>query len=320
VGTRAQYSEATKREVYLKYPLCLTRDDRIDLAAELGIESLAKLYNLGSRLDATRGHDIDADSVYFDPARLLIRNDPDDVVWLPQHDRYIKNAWRSLKIEQIAFRLDRSEIAISYRARQLGKRNVCYYWDAKKVMRWLGLDAKQMVTLTSRGPDKHSLEFFPCCDRDGTHKITIVSTMSLARVLRQDGFHRTLEDEYGADKFFIREVLDGTAALQLTKEFEELRERQALGEKLSADERRRLKEIPAELEPQGGETVFEANAWVSHGHTSLNPFSEVCFGWFFNGYDEKMAGHDLDPRDLAPTRDVASDRWRRGEFKVDGAS
>jgi hypothetical protein len=304
LGTRAQYSDETKRNIYLLYPLCLTREDRVDLAEEEGIESLAKLYNLGSRLDATRGHEIDADAVYFDKARLLLRDDPMSLDWLEKHDRYIKNAWRHLHIEKIAFRLRRSEISVAYRARHLGKRDVCYYWDVDKVLRWLGMDFRELFELTRPSLDertgklKHTLELLPLRDRNHNFKVMLVSTMSLARVFIQDGYWKRLVDEYGADRYFIKEVLEGVTAVQLTQELQRLRERIDEGHKLTRDERTQMNHLDDLLLEVGGETLFERNVWVSHGHTALNPLSENCFGWFYDGSDEKMLGFDRDPHEL----------------------
>jgi hypothetical protein len=306
VGTRAQYSDETKREVYLLYPLCLTREDRIDLADELGIESLAKLYNLGSRLDATRGHEIDADAIYFDSARLSLRDDPADLEWLPKHDRYIRNAWRHLHIEKVAFRLRRSEIAVAYRARHLGRRNVCYYWDANKVIEWLGISGRDLIELGQPRTDRsgkplHTLELLPCRDRHGRYKIMLVSTTSMARVFAQNGYWKTLVDANGADRFFIKEVMEGVTAVQLTQELQQLRERIDEGGKLSKEERAKMRRLDDLLLGVGGETMFEPSVWVSHGHTSLNPLSENTFGWFFDPDADKgkMIGFDRDPHDLA---------------------
>jgi hypothetical protein len=85
-----------------------------------------------------------------------------------------------------------------------------------------------------------------------------------------------LVDNYAADKFFIMDIGESVVAMMKNK------------------------------------ANWEPNCWVSHGHTCLNPFSETCFSWFYDGYDDKMAGCDLDPRDLAPSANVASDHWKRG--------
>lgn len=310
MASRAQYSDWTKQQVSWLYPLCLTRDDRIDLAEDLGIESLAKLYNLGSRLEATRGHDTAVDEPWSDVARLMLRDDPETIEWLPRHDRYITNAWRHLFIEQIAFRLGVSETAVAYRARQLGLRNVCAYWDAKKVIKWLGIDGRELVKLANRTDSKHSLELFPCCDSQGAYKIMLVSTMSLARVFAQDGFWKVLVDERGADRFFIKEVMEGAVAVQMTQEMLDLRKQ--LDEKgMASSDLDQLELLETKVDASGGITTFEPNAWVSHGHTALNPRSSVCFGWFFDGSDEKMIGWADDPRELAPSRDTAGSSQRR---------
>jgi hypothetical protein len=167
--------------------------------------------------------------------------------------------------------LNRTETAVAYRARQLGLRNIPKYYDLKKVAPWLGLSHRSVLLLAKRG-----LEVHPCTDSNGRLCITLISTTSLARVLLKDRFWKLLADRYGADKFFIKDIVESVVALQK------------------------------------GEANWEPNCWVSHGHTCLNPFSEACFGLFFDGYDDKMAGYELDPRDLAPSANVGSDHWKRG--------
>jgi hypothetical protein len=295
--SRAQYSQETKERVYWRYPLLLSREDRLELAREEKIESLAKLYNLASRLEATRGHDL-GEGPWSDPERLLLRIDPDTHVWLPKHDRYIRSAWRKLFIEQIAFRLDLPEIAVAYRARQLGLRAVCHYWDAKKVVAWLGISGRELLELASPPAGKHGLELYPQRNRRGEFAIMLASATSLARVLAQDGLWKRLVDERNADKFFMREILESSVALQLSEELAALRERQNRGERLTVSELERIESLERRLDPHGGEHALEPNPWVSHGHTALNPRSEGCFGLFFTGYDDKMEGFDIDPADV----------------------
>lgn len=50
---KQQYDAKTAEIVAAKYSLCATVDEKKALAQELGIDSLAKLYNLASRLKAT---------------------------------------------------------------------------------------------------------------------------------------------------------------------------------------------------------------------------------------------------------------------------
>ena len=290
---RAQYPEPVKELVRRKYPLCRSRADREALTREcdalmreLNPEakhppmSLQKLYNLASRLEATRGHsnthvdwvgegETEAYDAKNDTSRLLMREDPDTLEWTESDDRYLREHWGKTWIEQIGYFLQKSEIAIAYRARTLGLRNVPKYWDVEKVAAWLGMEVKEVTMLL---PHK-GLEIRPCCDANGRLKITLVSTMSLARVLVKDAFWKVLVDRRNADRFFIKDVIESVAALQ------------------------------------DGDATWEPTPWVSHGHTSLNPFSETCFGWFYDGYDTNMAGWDLDPRDLAPSRNVGSAHW-----------
>ena len=286
-ATRAQYRPAKKAAVALKYPLCRTPEDRDRLARELGIESRQKIYNLASRLEATRPHansqqELTSD-VGYDPTkdttRLFLRDDPDRP-WSEDDDRYLREHFGRTFIEAIAVFLNRSETAVAYRARKLGLRNVPKYYDAGKVAPWLGLSLQDFFLL-----EKVGLEIFPCTDRHGRLRITLVSTTSLARVLLYKRLWKWLVDRRDADLIFIlifiRDVLESIAELQK------------------------------------GKAIWEPNPWVSHGHTCLNPFSEACFGWFYDGNDDKMAGADLDPRDLHPQANVTSDDWRRGEHGRD---
>jgi hypothetical protein len=297
MANRAQYPEPVKQLVKRKYHLCKSRADRESLTLECDAlvrklmpeathppMTLQKLYNLASRLEATRGHAnssadwSDGSPDDFDPksdlTRLTERDDPDLLEWTASDDRYLREHWRATEIEYIAYYLNRTETAVAYRARQLSLRNVPKYYDAAKVAPWLGLNSRQLTELLPT----LGLELFPCCDRDGKPRITLVSTTSLARVLITNEFWKTLIDKRNADRFFIKDIIESMVALQ------------------------------------DDEASWEPNLWVSHGHTSLNPFSEDSFGLFFDGYDRDMpaCGYDLDPRDLHPDRDVASDHWRRG--------
>ena len=261
------------------YPMCRSPEDRQLLADMYGIGSIQKLYNLASRIDATRPHagsseDWTAEDGY-DPTRdfprLYLRDDPNSLVWDQDADRFLRDHFGKTLIEGLAMFLQRSESAVAYRARIMGFRNVPKYYDLRKVAPWLGVQASDVLLMTKLG-----LEVFPCCDAKGQIKITLVSTTSLARVLLRGRLWKRLLDKRDADEFFIRDIVESIVSLQKEN------------------------------------AVWEPNPWVSHGHTSLNPYSETCFGLFYNGYDEKMAGDDLDPRDLSPRSGVTSDYWRRG--------
>lgn len=282
--SRAQYSPETKARVHVCYPICKSPEDRKRLAEDEDIGSLQKLYNMASRIDATRAHagsseDWMADDGYDatqDWARLYLRDDPETVTWSKDDDRFLRDHFGRTKIEEIGVFLNRSETAVAYRVRELGLRNIPKYYDIRKVAPWLGLKVSDVMLMTKIG-----LEVFPCCNAEGEIKITLVSTTSLARTLLRGRLWKRLVDKYDADEFFIRDIIESIVALQK------------------------------------GEAVWEPSPWVSHGRVSLNPYSETCFGLFYDGYDEKMAGDDLDPRDLHPRAKVTSDNWRRGENGTD---
>ena len=281
---RAQYPNEVKALVKAKYPLCKTPADRDRLAEECGIGSRQKLYNLASRLLATRPHSGNDGAsaewtiedggyeAYNDPTRLYLRDDPETLQWTADDNRYISEHFGRTFIEDIAFFLNRTETAVARQARILGLRSIPKYYDAYKVAPWLGLSLRDLLSLSKKG-----IEVFPCVDRKGRLKVTLISTTSLARVLLADGFWKTLIDNYDADEFFIKDVIESVVSLQK------------------------------------GETVWEPDAWVSHGHTCLNPFADLSFGWFYHGRERAMDGlEDLDPRDLSPSANVTSDSWRRG--------
>jgi hypothetical protein len=285
LSNRAQYPDEIKSVVKAKYPLCRTPADRDRLADECGIGSRAKLYNLASRLLATRPHANSASEWVGEPegydatedeSRLWLRDDISSLFWDADDDRYLREHFGKTFIEAIGFMLNRTETACAYRARQLGLRAIPKHYDSRKVAAWLGLSERELGLLSKIG-----LELHPCTDSTGYVQITLISTTSLARVLLKDRFWQRLVDKRDADEFFIRDVIESIAQLQ--------RE----------------------------EAVWEPNAWVSHGHTCLNPFSETCFGLFYDGYDDKMSGAELEPSDLAPEADVASDEWLRGRHRRD---
>ena len=282
-NSRAQYSDEVKALVKAKYPLCKTPADRDRLAQEAGIGSRQKLYNLASRLLATRPHsgaeegiDWSAESGYEasqETSRLYLRVDPDYLRWTKDDRRYLGEHFGRTFIEDIAFFLNRTETAVAYQARKMGLRNVPKYYDAAKVAPWLGLSTENLWKLQDVG-----LDIFPCVDRYGKLRITLVSTTSLARVLLRKKFWQRLVEKYDADIFFVRDIIESVVTLQ--KE----------------------------------QAVWEPDPWVSHGHTCLNPFADLSFGWFYHGRERAMDGlEELDPRDLAPSANVTGDDWRRGE-------
>lgn len=148
---RLNYPDAVKELVGRKYRLCRSKSDRAALAEEatellrsiLGEDTppitIPKLYNLASRLGATRGHEEDVDTVIpgydarEDPMRLHLRDDPDTLEWSASDLKYLSDHWGNTHIEEIAYMLNRTETAVSYKARTLGLRNVPKMWDLRKV-------------------------------------------------------------------------------------------------------------------------------------------------------------------------------------------
>jgi hypothetical protein len=284
---RTHYSFEKKALIHAKYRTCKSSKDRERVVEEHNIGTIQKLYNLASRIDATRPHagstdDWAADDGYSperDYARLYLRDDYEAIEWTEDDDRVMVDHFGKTRIEELGVFLSRSETAVAYRARVLGLRNIPKYYDIKKVAPWLGIRVSDLLQLKRFG-----LEVFPCCDARGTVQITLVSTTSLARALLFRGLWKRLVDKFDADEIFIRDIIESIVDLQK------------------------------------GEAVWEPNPWVSHGHTSLNPYSSTCFGLFFDGHDSKMVGDDLDPRDLSPSVDVTSDYWRRGANGQDNSN
>lgn len=312
---KERYPEATRRLVERKYPLCLTKEDRHMLRREAQIESLTKLYNYASRVMVTRGHGEPEYNPCSDPNRLFVRIDPEEWTWTKDMDRYIRNAWRKFEIEKIAFFLNTSETAVAYRARHLGLRNVPKYWDARKVVYWLGLTKEDIMDLCTKGVAGDDgkaavLDMKPCTDPNEVVRIRLISTSSLARVLHKNDFWKTLIETRDADEFFIRDILESVEGLQKTQRAYAIR---AL-ECPSAEEKEELREIEARLKVIGGEAQWEPSPWVSHGHTSMCPFYPETMGCFFDGYDKHMV--HVDPEDLHPSMRCASDNWRRGAWRL----
>lgn len=260
-GRRTLYTEAQKQIVAERYPFCVTRQEKLELAEQVGLQSLEQLYNLANRLRVTRTHQeriardgLERHQPAFDPARLLMREDPATTTFTEEDDAYLRRRFGRVYIEQIAFHLGHTESATLVRARELGLRKFCRYWDAQKVVAWLG---RSLAELNARG-----VQHYPCVDRKGNPAITLISTASLLRWIDDPRFAEDLAQEGRVDRFFHQELTD-------------LRQ-----------------------EILTGTPIFETSRWVSHGHVCLNPWSGVSFGLFDDGSDRKMFGRDLHPADL----------------------
>jgi len=282
---RAHYSLERKALIRAVYQICISPEDRARVLRVFNIKNRTQLYNLASRIGGTRPHTQSNNSAVGndgydssrDYTRLYLRDDPETLLWQEDDDRVMRSHFGRTKIEDIALFLDRAETSVAYRARELKLRNIPKYYDVKKVAPWLGITVSSLFEMK----EKIGLELFPCCDSRGRVQITLVSTTSLARCLLLGGLWKRLVDRYDADEIFIRDIIESMISLQNDR------------------------------------AAWEPNPWVSHGHTSLNPYSSACFGKFFNGGDNKMNGIDLDPRALSPEANVTSDHWRRNGHGTD---
>jgi hypothetical protein len=257
-NSRAKYTSHMKQLVRDKYPLCRTLEDKEELARELGMDSIHKLYNLASRLQVTRSYDDwdaeDADMPFgdrYDPTkdeqRLWQREDPKTTKFSAEDDRYLEAHFGRTPIDQIAFHREHTETATLYRARQLGLCKPVRYWDIRKVSPWLGMSVGELQQRSEEG-----LDIYPLCDREGRIQIQVVSTTSIARWIIS---HDKELVERDADKFFIKDIKEQIKALQK----EEVR--------------------------------WESCIFLGAGHVCRNPFSGV-YGMFCTNTERHRAGED----------------------------
>lgn len=203
---RTRYSAKVRDEVRKRYPLCRNTEDREALAESLGIESVSKLYNLASRLKVAGKESIgNKDSSKNETA---IKEDPKHTSFSKQDDRYIKKEFGRRSIEDIAFYLNHSEMAIAYRARQLEMRKPVKNWRLNKVASWFGMSESDFETLQEDG-----IEIFPLTNLEGRVVLSFVSTTSLARWLSKKKNINKIK-KLGADEFFILEILESVDEIQ----------------------------------------------------------------------------------------------------------
>jgi hypothetical protein len=205
---RTRYTRWQKQQVMLHYPSCRTTRDKEELAERLqilddaGEPSVAKLYNLASRLKVTQGHDQQERlAAITDQDRLKERQDPTQTTFNGKDDRYIKSEHGRRTPDAIAFHLGHTETAALYRARQLGLRRPAKNWPALKVARWLDLSDAELRSLRSEGIDIYRLH-----DRRGRLQLELVSTTSLWRWL-ENGGRKKLKDR-NPDAFFLLELAE----------------------------------------------------------------------------------------------------------------
>lgn len=195
---RTRYSAFVKEQVRQRYHLCRTTEDKEALARELGIGSVSKLYNLASRLGAA-GRETELFQADAVGAELLLREDPETIVWDEAGDRYLRDEFGRRAIEDIAYHLGHSETAVLYRARHLGLRLPVKHWRLDKVSSWLGLELEETRALQAEGLDIYRLG-----NRRGEVVLEVVSTTSLGRWLSLKKNIKRLGRS--ADQFFILEI------------------------------------------------------------------------------------------------------------------
>jgi hypothetical protein len=120
--SRARYTPLVKQQVRARYGLCRTTADKRQLADELGIGSVEKLYNLASRLGAAGRAASDAAGERARGASTLVRTHPAQTVFTAAQDAYLRREFGRRSVEVIAYHLGHSEPAIAYRARRLALR------------------------------------------------------------------------------------------------------------------------------------------------------------------------------------------------------
>lgn len=236
---RGHYSEEDKRLVREKYPKCKNREEKIELARMIGIESpeknLHKLYNLASREKATRSQvdyeNIDYQDLVGNNGEVTIeeeevdesynelkkREDPATTKFSRQDDAYIKRHFGSMSISDIAKQRDHTETATMYRARHLRREDInqnlrrpCVGYYLHKVAAWLGMDEKGILLLR-----RSNVEVRPLPDPEGKVERYWVHTVSLAAFLKK--YDKKLIKENDADEFFIMDVLESAADLAASK-------------------------------------------------------------------------------------------------------
>lgn len=211
---RTRYSAYIKEQVRQRYHLCRTTKDKEELAEELGIGSVSKLYNLASRLGAAG-----KESELLDPrqsSESAVREKPGQVDWTGASDRYLRDEFGRRPIEDIAYHLGRSETAVLYRARHLGLRTPVKHWRLDKVASWFGMNEAEFKSLRKEGVDIHPLK-----NPQGEVSLELVSTTSLGRWLQKKSNRAKLRDP---DEIFILEIeesiqdlLDGSDVFEKCK-------------------------------------------------------------------------------------------------------
>jgi hypothetical protein len=243
---RPRYTDWQKDMLALYYSLADGPESRDWLSPRVGLSSRSKLHNMASRDQKTRRFQEGAYRPSEDVTQLDRRMDPATTVFSEDLDNHLRRSFSSKQpLADIAFFNCYTEIAAAYRARQLGLRKPCQYWDLRYVCRWLGISKAELEAI---GRPK-GLKVLACCNKRGKIGIYLVEARTLADTLAREGVAAQLVELRNADKFFIREVIESALSVA-----------QGLAE-------------------------WEICPWISYAHTSLYPYWEMSLGMSYDGSD-----------------------------------
>jgi hypothetical protein len=177
--------------------------DRMQLMVACGYSKMAHLYSAANKHGVTsrRGSRGDAGSAEAgDPERLKLREHPDSARFSERDDEYLTRNFGSRRtLEEIALATGHTEIAMAVRARQLGLRQFCKYWELEKVLGWTGVSREEL--------ENYGMLTYPVTDLDGKVRITLASSSSLSRMVA-DPVILPLLRAAGCDEFFVLELSD----------------------------------------------------------------------------------------------------------------
>lgn len=204
-----KYPEAIRDRVLAEYPYCTTPDEKQELADSLGMDSLNKLYNLASRLKATRTTNEDDMHMGIEQAddveAMLLKDQNAKViskisttVFTEADDEYLKNHWGNTKLSMISAQRRHSEPALLYRARHLGLRKLQPQWDIKDVSRYISLPEDYLLHIS----ELQIMSTQSSVENKLAHKF--VSTINLYNWIQTVDL---MQDSNGSvDEFFLKEL------------------------------------------------------------------------------------------------------------------
>jgi hypothetical protein len=185
------------------YELINNPRDRRQLMVACGYTKMAHLYSAANKHGATSrrsGKGSGASQEAHAPQRLAMREEPATTTFSAYDDEYLKtNFGQRRSLEEIAMATNHSEIAMAVRARHLGLRHFCKYWQLEKVLGWTGMSREEL--------EKLGMLTYAITDVDGKVRITLASSSSLSRMVA-DPVVLPLMRAAGCDEFFILELAE----------------------------------------------------------------------------------------------------------------